>query len=197
MRHCVCVCVTQDVLVEGAGEVDVDQLPVVQCQAQDLTSKLEVVQVVRIHRGVTVGLEGGACDNTTKTHTHTQKKSKPVNDKIQTQRVLWLSGLTEMCLRGFQFQMFGSPQVWKHSNTVLDYNPTVSRLCEESVIRVDDLVGQDVKPLSDNALALEHKGQRVNGCRMTSSRQHCYGAVERSRHPPFLPRRGNARRCPV
>lgn len=52
---------TQDVLVEGAGEVDVDQLSVVESQAQDLTSKPEVVQVVWVHRGVAVGLESGPC----------------------------------------------------------------------------------------------------------------------------------------
>lgn len=40
---------TQYVFVEGAGEVDVDQLTVVQGQAQDVTRKPEVVQVVWVH----------------------------------------------------------------------------------------------------------------------------------------------------
>lgn len=48
-------------LVEGAGEVDVDQLSVVERQTQDLTSEPKVIQVIWVHRGVTVGLEGGPC----------------------------------------------------------------------------------------------------------------------------------------
>lgn len=52
---------TQDVFVEGAGEVDVHQLSVVQSQAQDLTCKPEEVQMVWVHGGVTVGLESGTC----------------------------------------------------------------------------------------------------------------------------------------
>ena len=42
-----CVCVTG--YVEGAGEVDVDQLTVVKSQPQDLTRKPEVVQMIRVH----------------------------------------------------------------------------------------------------------------------------------------------------
>lgn len=45
-----CLCsFTQNVFVEGAGEVDVDQLSVVQSQTQDVTCKLEVVQMVWVH----------------------------------------------------------------------------------------------------------------------------------------------------
>ena len=38
-----CAHFTQYVFVEGAGEVDVDQLAVIQSQTQDLTCKPEVV----------------------------------------------------------------------------------------------------------------------------------------------------------
>lgn len=40
---------TQYVFVEGAGEVDVNQLSMVQGQTQDLTCKPEVVQMVWVH----------------------------------------------------------------------------------------------------------------------------------------------------
>lgn len=66
-----CLCsFTQYVFVEGASEVDVDQLSVVQSQTQDLSCEPEVVQVVWIHRGVTVGLKSGACRLHTHTNTH-------------------------------------------------------------------------------------------------------------------------------
>lgn len=62
---------TQYVFVEGAGEVDVDQLSVVQSQTQDLTCKPEVVKVVWVHRGVTVGLKSGTCkSHKAQTHLH-------------------------------------------------------------------------------------------------------------------------------
>lgn len=64
--------VTQDVFVEGAGEVDVDQLAVVESQAQDLTRKAEVVEVVRVHGRITVGLKGGTYGVTQSKSTHTQ-----------------------------------------------------------------------------------------------------------------------------
>lgn len=51
--------------VEGAGEVDVDQLPVVQSQTENLTRKLEVVQMIRIDRGVAVGLKSCTCEGQT------------------------------------------------------------------------------------------------------------------------------------
>lgn len=54
-------CVTQYVLVKGACEVDVHQLSMIESQTQDLTSKSEVVQMVWIYRGITVGLKRGTC----------------------------------------------------------------------------------------------------------------------------------------
>lgn len=54
-------CVTQNVLVKGACEVDVHQLPMIEGQTQDLTSKPEVVQMVWIYRGIAVGLKCGTC----------------------------------------------------------------------------------------------------------------------------------------
>jgi len=61
---------TQDVLVEGTREVDVDQLTVVQRQAQHLPRELEVVQVVGVHRRVAVGLERGTWRTHARTRTH-------------------------------------------------------------------------------------------------------------------------------
>lgn len=52
---------TQYVLIERAGKIDVDQLAVIQSQSKDLTSKSEIVQMVWVDRGVTVGLKCSAC----------------------------------------------------------------------------------------------------------------------------------------
>lgn len=43
---------TQDVFVEGTGEIDINQLPVIQSQTQDLAGKSEVVQVVWVNKGL-------------------------------------------------------------------------------------------------------------------------------------------------
>lgn len=40
---------TQYVFVEGAGEVDIDQLSVIQSQTEDLSCEPEVVKVVWVH----------------------------------------------------------------------------------------------------------------------------------------------------
>ena len=50
---------TEDVLVEGAGEVGVEQLPVVDCQRHQPAGEPEVAEVVRVDVGVAVGLKGG------------------------------------------------------------------------------------------------------------------------------------------
>lgn len=60
-----CLCFTQYVLIEGAGEVYIHQLAMVQGQAKDLTCKPEVIQMVWVDGGVTVGLKRSSC----KTHT--------------------------------------------------------------------------------------------------------------------------------
>lgn len=58
----------QHVLVEGAGEVGVDELAIIQRLAHDAAHKLEEVEVIStarlvvLHNAVGVGLEGGpAC----------------------------------------------------------------------------------------------------------------------------------------
>ena len=45
--------------VEGPGEVDIEQLLVIESQSHETPSKLEVAEVVRIHIRQTVWLEGG------------------------------------------------------------------------------------------------------------------------------------------
>lgn len=54
-------CVTQYVFVKRASEVDVHQLAVVEGKTQDLTSKSEIVQMIWVDGGITVGLKGGTC----------------------------------------------------------------------------------------------------------------------------------------
>ena len=47
--------------VEGPGEVDIEQLLVLDGQPHQTTSKLEVAQVIRVYVRQTVGLECGTC----------------------------------------------------------------------------------------------------------------------------------------
>ena len=58
--------------VEGSGEVNVQQMLMIQSQPQSLSGKAKVVQVVRVNGRVTVGLEGAACKNKTKPYTENQ-----------------------------------------------------------------------------------------------------------------------------
>ena len=48
---------TQNVLVEGPGEVDIEELLVVDGQSHHPTSKTEVAEVVWVHVRMAIGLE--------------------------------------------------------------------------------------------------------------------------------------------
>lgn len=53
---------TKDVLVERPGEVNIQEMLMIQRQSQGLSRKTKVVQVVRVNGRVTVGLEGTPCN---------------------------------------------------------------------------------------------------------------------------------------
>ena len=58
--------------VEGSGEVNVQQMLVIQSQPQSLSGKAKVVKVVRVNGRVTIGLEGAACKKRNKPYTENQ-----------------------------------------------------------------------------------------------------------------------------
>lgn len=47
---------------------------------------------------------------------------------------------------------------------------TVSRLGEQPIVWIDDLIGQDVEPLSDNTLTLEHEVGKKTSIRVRVTR---------------------------
>lgn len=53
---------TKDVLVERPGEVNTQEMLMIQRQPQSLSRETKVVQVVRVNGWVTVGLEGTPCN---------------------------------------------------------------------------------------------------------------------------------------
>lgn len=53
---------TKDVLVEWPGEVNTQEMVMIQRQPQSLSRKTKVVQVVGVNGRVTVGLEGTPCN---------------------------------------------------------------------------------------------------------------------------------------